>query len=117
MRLTGIDSEEEQARRLLNDLDSWHARYYPHDDDEIVAHRWVTERFEMVTGAVPRDLRRKLEAPQIFHEVLEHRWFMSERAGHDVGLTPAIEDYVATVLIAKPDEAALIAPHQAEETE
>ena len=27
---------------------------------------------------------RKLEPAELFHEVLEHRWYMSERAGHDI---------------------------------
>ncbi len=108
LRLTGLDAEENQARRLLNDLDSWRARYYPDSDEEITAHRWVTDRFEMVVQSVPPELRAKLEPAQVFHEVLEHRWFMSERQGHDVGLTPAIEDYVNTVLATKPDEATIL---------
>ena len=58
--------------------------------------------------AVPRDMARKLEAAELFHEVLEHRWYMSERAGHDVPITDALKDYVATVLPGKPDEAAVV---------
>ena len=68
------------------------------EDEEIVAHRWVTEVFEPVVRAVPKDLRGKLEPAEIFHEVLEHRWFLSERAGRDVGLMPAAQSYVADVL-------------------
>jgi hypothetical protein len=58
--------------------------------------------------AVPKDLRGKLEPAEIFHEVLEHRWFLSERAGRDVGLMPAARSYVAEVLTHKPDEAAVL---------
>ena len=78
------------------------------EDEEIVAHRWVTESFEPVVKAVPKELRGKLEPAEIFHEVLEHRWFLSERAGRDVGLMPAAQSYVAEVLSEKPDEEAVL---------
>jgi hypothetical protein len=109
LRLTGLDVEENQARRLLNDLDTFRAATAAADEDEeIVAHRWVTHCFEPVVQAVPRHLRGKLEPAEIFHEVLEHRWFLSEAAGRDVGLDDAIDDYIATVLETKPDEKAVL---------
>jgi hypothetical protein len=57
---------------------------------------------------VPRSLAAKLEPAELFHEVLEHRWYMSERAGHDIPIADAIADYVATVLPSKPDEATVV---------
>lgn len=109
IRLTGLDVEEQQARRLLNDLDAFRAELgLDAEDEELAAHRWVNERFERVMAAVPRELRGKLEPAQIFHEVLEHRWFMSERIGATVPFAGAVDDYVATVLTAKPDEAAVL---------
>jgi hypothetical protein len=109
IRLTGLDVEENQARRLLNDLDSYRVKIgMGREDEEIAAHRWVTERFERVMAEVPSDLRGKLEPAQIFHEVLEHRWFMSERAGSSVPFEDAITDYVTTILAQKPDEQAVL---------
>jgi hypothetical protein len=109
LRLTGLDVEENQARRLLNDLDAYRAaKDVQNEDEEIVAHRWVTEAFEPVVRAVPKDLRGKLEPAEVFHEVLEHRWFLSERAGVDIGLLPAARSYVEDVLKHKPDEAAVL---------
>jgi hypothetical protein len=109
LRLTGLDVEENQARRLLNDLDAYRAaKDVQNEDEEIVAHRWVTESFEPVVRAVPKELRGKLEPAEIFHEVLEHRWFLSERAGRDVGLMPAARSYVDDVLTHKPDEQAVL---------
>jgi hypothetical protein len=61
-----------------------------------------------VTRAVPRELTGRLEPAEIFHEVLEHRWYMSERAGHDTPIEDALRDYVATVLPAKPEEKAVL---------
>jgi Domain of unknown function (DUF4032)/Lipopolysaccharide kinase (Kdo/WaaP) family len=109
LRLTGLDVEENQARRLLNDLDSFRVSYgLRHEDEAIVAHRWLAEVFQPTVQAVPQEMRGKLEPAQLFHEVLDHRWYMSERAGNDVGLPAAVDSYVKNVLIFKPDEKALI---------
>ena len=109
MRLTGLDVEENQARRLLNDLDTFRAATErQQDDEEIVANDWLMLVFEPLVEAVPRELRGKLEPAQIFHEVLEHRWFLSEAAGHDVGLDAALDSYISTVLVHKPDEKAIL---------
>ncbi|GAB3442499.1 DUF4032 domain-containing protein [Phycicoccus ginsengisoli] len=109
LRLTGLDVEENQARRLLNDLDSYRAGTdRQNDDEEIVAHDWLARIYEPVTRRVPRALAGKLAPAELFHEVLEHRWYLSERAGHDIPVEDAIADYVATVLPGKPDEATVV---------
>jgi hypothetical protein len=118
LRLTGLDVEENQARRLLNDLDSFAAATdQQNEDEEIVAHQWLTEVFEPVVRSVPRDLSRKLEPAQIFHEVLEHRWFLSEQAGHEVDTLEAARRYVEDVLSAKPDEKLALPTPAASEAE
>jgi hypothetical protein len=109
LRLTGLDVGENQARRLLNDLDSYRAATDRQgDDEEIVAHDWLSQVFEPVVRAVPRQLGQKLEPAEVFHEVLEHRWYLSERRGRDVPLREVVDDYVRTVLPKKPDEAAIL---------
>jgi len=115
LRLTGLDVEENQARRLLNDLDTYRAeRDRQADDEELVAHAWVSECFEAVVGAVPRELRGKLEPAEVYHEVLEHRWYLSEREGRDIGRFEAAARYVAEVLVHKPDEASVLGVDTAE---
>lgn len=109
IRLTGLDVEENQARRLLNDLDQYRLELgVTERDEELAAHKWVTECFEPVLDKVPRTMRGKLEPAEIYHEVLQHRWFMSEKAGRDVGRIPAADNYVKTVLVNKPEERAII---------
>ena len=109
LRLTGLDVEENQARRLLNDLDSYRAATDRQgDDEEIVAHDWLTRIFEPITSRVPRDLAGKLEPAELFHEVLEHRWYLAEKAQHDIRIEDAIVDYVDSVLPTKPDERAVV---------
>jgi len=109
MRLTGLDVEENQARRLLNDLDGFRAAQDRQNDDQaMVAHDWLSQVYEPVTRTVPRDLTRKLAPAEVFHEVLEHRWYMSESAGHDIPIEEVIADYLRNVLPGKPDEAAVL---------
>lgn len=110
LRLTGLEMQENQARRLLNDLDSYRWVYGPDEDEQVMAHQWVTDSYEAVLRRIPRELRGKLEGPELVHEVMQHRWFSSERAGRDVGLDWAIRDYVDTYLTHAPDEAAVLGP-------
>jgi Domain of unknown function (DUF4032)/Lipopolysaccharide kinase (Kdo/WaaP) family len=107
--LTGLDVEENQARRLLNDIDEYRlAHQRLGADEEVLAHEWLSEVYEPVVGAIPSEYTGKLEPAEVFHEVLEHRWYMSENAGSDVSLLDAVRSYVSEVLSKRRDEEALI---------
>ncbi len=109
--LTGLDAEENQARRLLNDLDSYRARFGREEaDEEVVAHEWTQRVFEPVLRAIPRELRGKLEPAEIFHQLLEHRWYLSQNEERDVPLAEAVTSYVDGVLRHRRDEATIIGP-------
>lgn len=114
MRLTGMDVGEHQAQRLLNDIATYQATSgTPNMPLELAAHQWLNNAFEPVMRAVPAELKTKLEPAQIYHEFLEHRWYLGEQAGHDVPLEEAIDSYVEKILAAKRDEERFI--NQAEE--
>lgn len=111
LRLTGLDVEENQARRLLNDLDEFRARISRlGSDEEMVAHEWLTRVFEPVVKAVPFDLRAKLEPAEVFHQVLEHRWYMSQAHGRSVPLAEVLHSYIDDVLRHRRDEATVMGP-------
>lgn len=113
MRLTGLDVQEGQGRRMLNDLEAYRSLWNRKDEPlEIAAHAWLADVFEPTIAAVPVEMRRKLEPAEIFHEVLEHRWYMSEAAGYDVSMQDAVADYVANVLANRPDEHAVISGNE-----
>jgi len=103
--LTGLDVEDAQARRLLNDV-AWFIAHHDlgREDRSVAANRWLTEVYEPAMAMVPPDARSKLEPAEIFHEMLVHRWYLSERAGHEVPLLEAAPDYLENVLVKKPDE-------------
>jgi len=100
--LTGLDVQENQARRLLNDMYSfraWQTGVQGQDIPETVsAYRWFSEIYQPTLAAIPEEERVKLDDAEIFHQILEHRWYMSEREGREVGLDEVIPDYVDKVL-------------------
>jgi hypothetical protein len=109
LKLTGIDAQENQARRLLNDLDEYRAvTDQQAEEEEFVAHEWVQQQYEPVVRAIPRDMRAKLEAPEFYHQVLEHKWFLSEKEGRDVPLRAVTKDFVSNILPTRPDERSLV---------
>jgi hypothetical protein len=101
-RLTGLWTEENQARRLLNDLAAYRAHLERTDGGEVAetvaARRWRAEVFEPTIASVPRDLRGKIDQAELFHQILEHRWYLAESAQRDVGLDEAAASYVKEVL-------------------
>jgi hypothetical protein len=108
LHLTGLDAQENQARRLLNDLTRYRAWLDRSGkapvSEAAAAGRWLSEVFEPAVAAVPGELRAKRAPAELFHELLEHRWFLSEQAGKDVGLDKTIPSYVEKVLRSAPDE-------------
>ncbi|MBD3758037.1 MULTISPECIES: DUF4032 domain-containing protein [Microbacterium] len=111
LRLTGLDVEENQARRLLNDMDEFRARVSRlGSDEEMVAHEWLTRVFEPVIKAIPWDLRAKLEPAEVFHQVLEHRWYMSQARGTSVPIAEVLSSYIDDVLRHRRDEATVMGP-------
>ncbi|WP_026459914.1 DUF4032 domain-containing protein [Schaalia suimastitidis] len=118
MRLTGLDVEEKQAQRMLNDLETYRAVTGKSNRPvELVAHEWVHEVYEPVISAIPPELATKLDPGQIFHEFLEHRWFCAQNAGHDLPQDEVIASYVESVLPTKRDEALLLDPGMADTAE
>ncbi len=103
---TGLHAQENQARRLLNDITSFRGYLENRDgrsmSEAAAASHWLTEVYDPVVVAIPDSLRGRLEPAQVFTEILEHRWFLSEAAGVDVGTTEATWSYFATVLPAVP---------------
>ncbi len=111
LRLTGLDAEENQARRLLNDLDSYTATFNKQgEDEEMVAHEWLAKVFEPVSRAIPRELKGRLEPAEVFHQLLDHRWYLSQNENRDVPLAEAVSSYIDTVLRHRRDEATVIEP-------
>jgi hypothetical protein len=112
LTLTGLDVGENQARRLLNDLACFRAELESAEGrslpDSVVGYRWRAEVFEPAVAAIPAELQAKRAPAELFHELLDHRWYRSEAAGHDVGMADAVATFSQQVLPEIPDERATI---------
>ncbi len=122
--LTGLETTENQARRLLADIRSFghelnQERQAKIDSGEPIGHggtavrtlpenvvavRWLDDRFEPLMASIPPHLFAKLEAAEIYHQLLEHRWFLCQQDNADVTLEQALDSYIANVLADAPDE-------------
>jgi hypothetical protein len=112
LMLTGLHAQENQARRMLNDLARYRAELERREGrpvpESVAGYQWRAEVFEPAVAAVPRELWNKLPAAEVFHEILQHRWFLSETKGADVGLDAAVRSYVEDVLRHVPDQRTLL---------
>lgn len=105
-QLTGLDVQDRQAQRLLGEMEVYRALHYGGDISlEDVALDWLVNRYEPIVALTPPALRAKLEPAQVFHEILDHRWFVSENESRYVRLEEAAESYFRTILPERPDEA------------
>lgn len=95
--LTGLAAGEEQARALLNDMAQYKAlltaRHNRSLSLSVTALHWLEECFRPVERALAARLGPNLDAVQGYCDVLVHKWYLSERAGRDVGLAAAAASY------------------------
>lgn len=95
--LTGIVAEERQATLLLNEIQELKATLTRELNRSIplstAAFRWLEERFSPTLQKL-QPVRGATDVSELYCQVLEHKWFLPERAKKDVGLEKALEDYV-----------------------
>jgi hypothetical protein len=107
-QLTGLDVQDNQARRLLNDIHNYGAWLQQEEGralpDGLVAHRWLEASFEPTVEAVPEHLRGRREPAEVFHEVLTHWQTWSSQVGEDLALGDAARRYVDEILTQLPEE-------------
>jgi hypothetical protein len=102
--LMGLETEELQAKRLLASFDRYRSRESASGlSVNAMAKKWLTEVFETVISRVPDNMRGRVERAQMFHEILENRWYLSEKLGYDVGLEMAADNYCAEILPSRRD--------------
>ena len=99
--LTGLVAQERQAEMILNEIEELRAassrslnRSIP---SSVAAFHWLTEQWEPTMLRLEDRLHTEADATELYCQVLEHKWFMSESAKADIGLASALDSYLAKV--------------------
>ena len=96
--LTAIQAEERQARTMMNEIQEVKAILSRTNNRStpvsVAAHYWL-ENYYLPTITLLHDLiHHPAEGPELYCQVLENKWFLSENAQRDVGHRAAVEDYL-----------------------
>ncbi len=96
--LTGIVAEDVQAREMLNDINAYKAALSRELNRSVAtsnaAYRWLDEVYQPAIQQLEPLIDKSTHLPELYCQVLEHKWYLSERAKQDVGMQKAIEDYI-----------------------
>jgi tRNA A-37 threonylcarbamoyl transferase component Bud32 len=96
--LTGINAEERQATLLLGELQSLQATLSTEQDRSVplsvTAYRWLHDLYLPAVEALRLQVQVPDDSSELYCQVLEHKWFLSEREKRDVGHQRALEDYL-----------------------
>lgn len=104
MEFTGLYAEDRQAQQIINEINELKASFSQSGNPNISLQSVATHWFEHVYQPVIEQLRPiinnmahpKFNADpiELYCQILEHKWYLSERARHDVGHQAAVEDFI-----------------------
>jgi hypothetical protein len=96
--LTGLSAEERQATLLLGELQALQATLSTDRNQSVplsvAAYRWLHDRYLPAVETLRQQVRVPEDPCELYCQVLEHKWFLSEREQRDVGHQRALEDYL-----------------------
>jgi len=96
--LTGIEAEELQAQKMMNEIQELRA-FRSHETNrhislEEAASLWVENIYHPVTDRLSDVKDQNTTLPELYCQILEHKWYLSEQAFHDVGHFAAVDDFL-----------------------
>lgn len=98
--LTGIEAEEMQARKMMNEIYELQAtlsQEYGRDTPiNVAAYKWLEEIYLPTLNELETLIKPQTDLPELYCQVLEHKWYLSESAQRDVGHQVAVENYLSS---------------------
>lgn len=96
--LTGLDMEERQARTMMNEIQELRATLSQSSNRNVplnvAAYHWLENIYRPVVERLKPLVDQNMTIPELYCQVLEHKWYLSERAQRDVGHQATVEDYL-----------------------
>ena len=104
MEITGLYAEDHQAQQIMNEIHELRAHLSqsgnPNITLEATAFNWMEYTYKPVIEQL-RPLLKNKEHPkysqdpvELYCQILEHKWYLSERARMDVGHHAAVDDFI-----------------------
>jgi hypothetical protein len=96
--LTGLEAEEMQARLMMNEIHELRAALSKANQRStpmnVAAYHWMVNVYQPVIQRLQPLIDKDMNLAELYCQVLEHKWYLSEKARRDVGHDVAVEDYV-----------------------
>lgn len=96
--LTGIEAGERQARKMMNEIFEIKATLSKVNNRSmplsVAAHHWLQNIYQPTLALLKPLERPDLDTAELYCQLLEHKWYLSEQAQHDVGHQAACSDYL-----------------------
>lgn len=98
---TGVETEEMQARLMVNEIQELKATLSQTLNRSVplslAAYKWLQEIYLPTLNGISSLINEKSDPAELYCQILEHKWYLSEKAKHDVGHQMAIEDFLRNV--------------------
>lgn len=96
--LTGLDVEELQATKMMNEIQELKATISKNNNRStplsIAAYHWLENYYQPITAQLKDLTHQSMTLAEVYCQVLEHKWYLSEKAHRDVGHQAATEDFL-----------------------
>jgi len=95
---TGLSAEEKQAQWMMNEIHELRPRLSQSSNRitplSVAAYHWLVNTYQPVVERLQPLIKADISVEELYCQVLEHKWYLSERAQRDVGHIAAVEDYL-----------------------
>jgi DNA-binding transcriptional MerR regulator len=96
--LTGVEAEEMQARKMMNEIQELKATLSQMNNRStplsVAAYHWLEEIYQPIVQLLSPLINPQVDPAELYCQVLEHKWYLSEQARHDVGHEAAAQDFL-----------------------
>ena len=97
--LTGLDAEEKQAQKMMNEIHEQRAMLSSDPERNmplsVAANNWLENKYTPVVERLQPLVTRQMTPHELYCQLLEHKWYLSEREHRDVGHQAAVDDYLS----------------------
>jgi hypothetical protein len=98
LTLTGLEAEEKQARLMMNEIQEVRASLSRKHSREtplsVAGYHWLVNIFQPMIQILHPLIKTDLSTAELYCQLLEHKWFLSEQAQRDIGHEAAVKDYL-----------------------